>query len=440
MVIKGDKVKEAGMRKIEKALTANDFLSGGLANADRKNQFERYLRGTNDMMSVAKIEFTDTLRVTHDKQYIGRRVLEAGTEATTFTDIKEPDYDTGTTTLAKVSGGYTISYESLLENIEKKEYQPRLTADFMQKAAYDISDLAVNGDTGSADTFYQKINGFYKRADNGYIIDANGNTISRDVFYAGFRGLPKEVRRKKSQLRWFTNTLLQTDWREVYGDRATMGGDAATTGMTFSPDGIPIVTCDEMADDLSVGYTSATFGEHTGTVYGPFKITTGSNDAITLNQTIAGAASGNTALVATAGTYTAPELANHLNTLAVAGGLTACFSAVDGKIRVRTTATGATESIEVVAVANSMYTTIGFTAAAYTGAAASAAGTVNRGTYAMLTMPENLVIYLKEEFRTYVAYQPRDDVYEFTTHFFLNTRIVDPTAIVRVDNIRLLDY
>lgn len=440
MHVKTDKAKEAGMRRIEKALTSSDFLNGGLANADRKNMFERYLRGTNDMMNLADIEFTDTLRVQYDQEYIGRRFLESGIEATTFTDIKEPDFNDGTITLKKFTGAYTISYESLIENIEKKEYQPRLTASYMQKAAYDMSDMAVNGDTGSSDTFYQKFNGFAKLADSAYVIDAEGNTISRNVFYQGFRALPKEVRRQKPNLRWFSNTLLQTDWREVYGDRATGQGDASTIGTTFSPDGIPLVTCDEMADSESVAYTSATYGEHIGTVYGPFVITASSNDAITLNQTIDGAASGNTALTATAGTYTAPELAAHLNAKAVAGGLTACFAARDGKLVVRTTKSGTTQSIEVVAVANSMYTTVGFTAATYSGAAASSSGTINRGTYALLTLPENFKIYIKEDFRTYWEYVPRSDEYEFTTHFFMNVRLKDYTACVKVDNIRLLDY
>jgi len=440
MHIDTDRVKESGRRRIEKALTASDFLNGGLANADRKNAFERYLRGTNDMMSLADIEFTQTKRVQYDKEFIGRRFLESGTEATTFTDIKEPDYNDGTITLQKFTGAYTISYEALVENIEKKEYQPRLTASYMEKAAYDMSDMAVNGDTGSADTFYQKFNGFGVLADSSYVIDTEGANISRNLFYQGFRALPKEVRRKKSQLRWFGNTLLQTDWREVYGDRATMQGDASTLGQTFSPDGIQLLTCDEIPDTETVPFTSAKYGEHIGTVYGPFVIATGSNDAITVDQTIDGAASGNTALVATAGTYTAPELAAHLNGLAVTAGLEAFCAAKDGKLVARTTKTGATQTIEIVAVANSMYTTVGFTAAAYAGAAASAAGEVDRGTYALLTMPENFKIYILEDFRTYWEYVPRDDTYEFTTHFFMNVRLKDYTACVKLDKIRLLDY
>ena len=440
MHVKTAKTKEAGKRKIEKALVENDFLNGGLANPDRKNQFERLIRGTNDMMNAADIEFTDTTRVQYDKQYMGRRVLEASTEATTFTNIHEPDFDGGTITLQKLTGGYTISYEALINNIEKKAYQPRLTADFMEKASFDISDLAVNGDTGSGDPFYAKINGFYKRSDNSYIVDAEGNTIGKNVFYTGFRALPKEVRRKKSQLRWFGNSLLETDWREKYGDRATVGGDSATRGQLVSPDGIPFVTCDEIGADLAVDYTSPTYGEHTGTVYDTFVIVTGSNDVFRYDQTIDGAASGATSITATAGTYTAPELAAHLNALVVLAGDVAFFTAVDGKLRVRTTKTGANQSFQVVAIANNMYATVGMTAATYSGAAASSTGSINHGTYAFLTLPKNFKVYLLEDFRTYWKYIEKDDTYEFTTHFFMNTRIVAPTALVRVDNIRLMDY
>ena len=443
--IKTNKTKELSRRdgeaRINKALESSDFSSqGGLKNADRTNVFESYLRGTNDMMGIADIEFTNTLRKQYDKEFIGRRFLEPGTEATTFTDVKEPDYKTGTVTLQKFTGADTVTYESLVENIEGKGYLAKLHAKNMRKAANDLSDVAVNGDTTSGTPFYAKFDGFAKLADNGYVVDAEGSNIKRNIFYQGFRALPKEVIRNKSSLKWFTNTLLQTDWREVYGDRATMGGDAATMGVTYSPDAIPLVTCDEIDSNIAVGYTSATYGEHIGTVYDTFVIVAGSNAAITLNQTIDGAASGNTALTATAGTYTAPEFANHLNTVAVAGGLTACFFARDGKLTVSTTKSGATQSIEVVAVANSMYTTVGFTAATYSGAAASAAGSINRGTYALLTLPSNLKIYIYEQFRNYTEYVPRTDEYEFTTHIFANVRIVDPTAIAKVKNIRLLDY
>lgn len=440
MNIVGDKEKLKGMKRIEKALTQNDFLTGGLVNPDRKNAFERMMRGTNDMMNTADIEFTDTLSVKWDKQYLGRRVLEVGTEATTFTAYNEPDFGQGTTTLQKLSGGYEISYEALLQNIEKKDYQANLTRDFMEKAATDISDLAVNGDTASSTPFYAKIDGFYKLSDAGYIMDQKGNTINRNMFHAGFRALPKEVRRKKSQLRWYMNTLLETDWREQYGNRATVGGDASTRGVTISPDGIPFSTCDEIGDDISVGYTSATYGEQIGTVYDTFVLTSGVNDAITVDITIDGAASGDTALLAGTGVFTAPALAAALNAKCVLAGVAEVFSARDGKLVIRSTKTGSTQAVKVTAVAASMYTAVGFTAQTDTGTDASAAGTIDRGTYAWLTLPKNFKVYMKEDFRTYVKYVQEDDIYRFNTHFFMNVRLVDPTAIVRADNIRLLDY
>ena len=434
--------KEAGRTRIEKQLLAADFVNGGLATPDRKNRFETHLRGTNDMMGMADIQFTKSgvMRVTVDKEYLGRDVLGAGVENTNFTGIVEPDYQGSNVQLRKLTGGFDISYEAMLENIESKDYVPGLTDRFMQKAAYSISDWVVNANTVTGATAKDLLtDGFHALSDDAYILDAGGSEITRNIFHAGFRTLPKETRRMKSQLKWVANTLLQNNWVEVYGDRATVGGDSATRGQIISPDGIPFLTCDEIRDDLSVGYTSATFGQHTGTRFDTFVLTAASN-VFRLTTTIAGAATGPTSLTITPGTYTAPELANALNIAAVAAGHPAVFAAVDGKLRIRATATGPTNSVEIHAIANHMYTVVGMTAALYAGAAANPANTTNNGTFMWLTMPSNFRVYVSEEFRTSWEYVPRRDAYMFTVHFIAAPYLVDAGAMVRVDNIRLKDY
>jgi len=439
MQIKTNKTRDKLHAKVVKGLESNDFLNGGLAYADRKDEFETYVRGTSDLMKVADIEFTDTLRVNFDQEYLGRRVLQVGTEAATFTDTKKPDFGKSSLELKKFTGGYDISWETLVENIEKKDYQAHLTQIFMQKAATDLGDAAVNGDTTSGIPFYAQFDGWAKLANGGYIVDAAGNTISRNVFYNGFRELPKEVRKRKSQLRWFANTLLQTDWREVYGDRATLGGDSATRGSLISPDGIPIVTCDEFADDISVGYTSATYGKQIGTVQDSFVIPS-TNTAITIDVTIDGAASGDKALTVTAGTYTAPKLAAHLNTLCVAASVAEVFTAYDGKLVIKTTKTGSTQSVKVTAVASSIYTIVGFTAQTDSGTDPSGTGTIDNGTFSILTIPNNFKFYMKENFRTYYEYDIDTDEWKFRTHFHANARIKDTSALSKVINIRLKNY
>jgi len=443
MNLNTEKSRESGRARIEKQLLAADFVNGGLATPDRKKRFETHLRGTNDMMGLADIQFTaaGVMRVTVDKEYLGRDVLGVGTENVAFAGITEPDYSHSDVQLHKMTGGFDISYEAMLENLESKNYVAGLTDRFMEKAAYSVSDWMVNANTVSGATPKDLLtDGFHALSDSAYILDAQGSEISRNLFHAGFGALPKEARRRKSQLKWFANTLLQNNWVEVYGDRATVGGDTATRGQVISPDGIPFVICDEIADNIAVGYTAAIFGAHVGTAFDTF-VLTAANNAFTLTTIVAGGPPvGPSALVVTPGTYTAPELANALNVLAVAAGNPAVFSALDGKLKVRTTVTGVTSSVAVVAVANSMYATVGMTAAVYPGAAASTTGSINQGTYMWLTMPANFRVYISEEFRTYWEYVPRRDAYMFTTHVIAEPYLVDPTAMVRVENIRLKNY
>lgn len=443
MNVNTEKTKLAGRAKIEKQLLSTTFLTeGGLAEADRKNRFETHLRGTNDMMSVADIQFTraGVLRVQTDQEYLGRRVIGVGAENVPFAATTRPQYGGRTANLVKLSAGMDVSYESMLENIESKGYIPGLIDRFMQKAALDISEWVVNADTASADPVLALADGFGVLTDDSYILDAQGSEIGRDIFHAGFRALPKEMRRRKNQLRWFANTLLMNNWVETYGDRATIGGDSATRGQVISPDGIPFVNCDEIADDLNVLFTAATYGKHVGTVYDPFVITAANSD-IDLDAEVAGGGLlGPQNLTVAAGTYTAPELANALNIQAVAAGLPAVFHAYDGRLGVRTTLRGAGNRVVIAAGAANMLPTVGMTADTYPGAAAAADGVIAGGTYAMLTTPANFRVYISEDFRTTWEYQARPDRYEFTMHFYSVPYLVEPASLVKVTNLRLRDY
>lgn len=441
MDLKTSKTKERWKAKIEKALVTSDFLNGGKLNPKQQKSFQDLLRGVSDMTKHADIRFTDQINGVVDRQHLGRTVLVGASEYTTFVDVREPSFSKGTYALKKLVGGFDVSYETMIENIEKKNYKGHLTSMFMKKAASDIALVSVNGDTGSADPLLSQMNGFYKLSDYGIQYSNGGAEISRRSFLAGYRALPKEVRRKKSQLRWFMNSVLHSDWEEALGYRATAMGDTAVGGIAPAPSKIPILISDEMSDTISVGYTSATYGKHVGTVADSFVFVTGTNDAITVDITIDGAASGDQAFLVAAGTYTAPQLARTLNIACAAAGVAEVFHTDgEGHLVIRSTKTGLTQAVKVTAVANDIYGTIGFVANTYTGTAPSAAGTIDNGTFMWLTIPENFRIYIYSQIRSSYEYKARKDGWEFTMYYMMDPYLVDETAIVRVDDIRLKDY
>jgi hypothetical protein len=232
------------------------------------------------------------------------------------------------------------------------------------------------------------------------------------------------------------NSVLQDDYIEVLGNRATALGDvnAQNSGMLSRAIGIPILTVDEIKDNYAVDYASATHAEVVGTEQEMFTITTGSND--TLKIDIDG--TGVETITISAGTYTANELAAEINDE---------FSSLPevtqtdgfGRIKWVSPTTGASSEIDIQAVANDCYTTLGLTVATTNGSAAGS-NSIDYGTYMFLSRPENFRVYVHEDFRTSWEYQPRDDVWEFTFHHYMQPLIVQPKGLVRAEGIKLSDY
>lgn len=436
-----DQIRKAGIgssesvKLINKALETSSFLNGGRLNRKQQAVYEEYIRGTGDMMENIDLRFTDRLRGQIDKMGFGSHVLYSHSENTNFTDTEEPAFKKDEYSLQKLTGAFDISYEAMVENIEKENFRSHLINSFLEKAAYDVSEVAVNGDTTSSDSLLDAMNGFYKLSDSGHIYDAGGAEISRSVFHKAFRTMPREFRRKRN-LRWFMNSVLQDDYVEVLGNRATALGDvnATSSGVIAKAIGIPVVTVDEIRDDYSVDYSSATHAVVTGTERGWFTITTGTNDKLKIDIDNTGVET----ITIPSGTYSAVELAATIND--EFSSLPTCVQTDgDGHIQFWSPTTGSSSEIDIQANADDCYTTLGLTVATTTGSAAGS-NTIDYGTYMFLTQPDNFRVYVHEDFRTSWEYKPRYDKWEFTFHHYMQPVIVWPESLVRAEGIKLSDY
>jgi len=437
-----DAIRKAGVGSsesvslINKALETSDFLNGGRLNRAQQTAYEEFIRGTGDMMDNVDLRFTDRLRGQVDYMYFGSHVLEAGAEATTYGSTKEPGFNKREYSLQKLTGAFDVSYEVMVENIEKGNFRSHLVNSFLKKAAYDLSWVAVNGDDTSGDALLQAMDGFYKLSDSGHIYDAAGAEISRGVFHGAYRTMPVEYRRNKNTMRWFMNSVLQDDYIEVLGNRATALGDvnAQSSGMLGRAIGVPILTVDEIKDNYAVDYASATHAEVVGTEQETFTITTGTNDALKIDIDGTGVET----ITIPAGTYTSNELAEAINDEFTS--LPTCTKTDGfGRIKWVSPTTGPTSEIDIQAVANDCYTALGLTVATTNGDAVGS-NSIDYGTYMFLTRPENFRVYVHEDFRTSWEYQPRDDVWEFTFHHYMQPLIVQPKGLVRAEGIKLSDY
>ena len=94
-----------------------------------------------------------------------------------------------------------------------------------ERAALDMEELAILGDTGSADPFLALTDGYLKRFTSN-IVDAGGAAISRTIMKNGSKTMPTQYRRNRAQMRHYLSTENEIEYRDTLANRETSVGDA----------------------------------------------------------------------------------------------------------------------------------------------------------------------------------------------------------------------
>ena len=175
-------------------------------------------------------------------------------ERTPLADAKRSKPETNKINLVcfKAKGEIQLSYETLEENIEGEEDFTSTVLDLVaQRAAADVENILINGDTASGNDFLALQNGILKRITSN-TVDADNNAVSYSLFNKGFKSLPKEYR-QRANLNWFTTSTVEADYTEVLSNRQTGLGDTALQdGVNIRVGGIPLKVADYMPDSVGL--------------------------------------------------------------------------------------------------------------------------------------------------------------------------------------------
>lgn len=96
-----------------------------------------------------------------------------------------------------------------------------------ERAALDLEEFAIFGDTASADSYLALTDGYLKRATTN-VVDVANAAISRRVLTDGMKTMPVQYRRNRAGLRHYLSTEQEIDYRETIAQRETSTGDAQT--------------------------------------------------------------------------------------------------------------------------------------------------------------------------------------------------------------------
>jgi len=224
-------------------LTANS----GLLNPEQANAFIRKLLIQPTLLAQARRVVMNAPTRKINKIQFASRILKAGYTAglsRTLDDTANRERSKVTTeqielNTKEVLAEVRLPYEVIEDNLERGNIglsrdgggasSGGIVSTIMdliaERAALDLEELAILGDTGSADPYLALTDGYLQRFTSN-IVDAGGANISRTIMKNGSKTMPTQYRRNRAQMRHFLSTEQEIEYRDTLANRETSQGDA----------------------------------------------------------------------------------------------------------------------------------------------------------------------------------------------------------------------
>lgn len=256
------------IQKADLAL-ADLAANGGLLNPEQTDRFIQTLIESPTILNSSRVVTMNGPQKKINKIGFGSRILRRATSGEALTDNQRAKPDLGQITLntKEVIAEIHLPYDVLEDNIEGGNIsaamgssagglQDTLVSLLGNRAALDLEELAILGDTTTVgDDYLSLTDGFLKLA-SGHIVDAAGATLTKDVFKAAIKAMPDKYLRVRSDMNFFVSVDNETEYRDTVANRVTGLGDAAlVTASALAAFGSPIMAAPLMPNSKGI-YTN----------------------------------------------------------------------------------------------------------------------------------------------------------------------------------------
>lgn len=244
--------------------------NGGYLVDEQANRFVRKLiKEPTLLREVRTVEMRSPTRQINKIQF-GSRIMRAAPavgSALSAGDRAAPVTEQVLLTTFEVMAEVRLTYDVLEDNIERigslgQHMDAGGTAlagglrdtvvDLMaERAALDLEELALNGDTSSADTYLALNDGYLVEIEtNGNIADIGGAKISKETFKVGMQVLPDQYHRNVANMRHYVSVDQDVEYRDSLASRATGVGDSFVQGQQNpTPFGVPVSRVQTIPED-----------------------------------------------------------------------------------------------------------------------------------------------------------------------------------------------
>jgi len=229
---------------IQKAdLALGDLATAGKLNDEQTDRFIRKLMDTPTMLQNCRTVTMNSPQRKINKIGFGSRMLRAGTQGVALTEAQRYKADLSQIIMNtdEVIAEINLPYDVLEDNIERAGTDAALQGgpgglhqtlvDMMaERAAVDLEELGLLGDSASADPYLALTNGWLKLAQSN-IVNASAASISKDILKAGVKAMPDKYLRNRAQMIQYMSVDNETELRDLYSNRNTALGDSMLVGV-----------------------------------------------------------------------------------------------------------------------------------------------------------------------------------------------------------------
>jgi hypothetical protein len=233
---------------LEKADIAVQDLkdNGGYLNPEQANRFIRKLLIQPTILNQARSVVMNSPQRKINKIQFASRILRPAVsgQALSAGDRAKPTTEQIDLNTKEVIAEVRLPYDVIEDNIERGNIglhqdaggtaasggiKDTIMTLIAERAALDLEELALLGDTGSVDD-YRALLACYLALATENIMDAETTPVSRVLFKNGVKLMPDQYMRNRAAMRHFISFDNEIEYRHHVGNRETALGDAQMQG------------------------------------------------------------------------------------------------------------------------------------------------------------------------------------------------------------------
>ena len=227
-------------RRADMALS--DLATGGLLNPEQANRFIDMVQEQPTILRQARVVRMNAPTMKINRIGFASRIMKAAPQGTSpfaaddgsndrylaATDRSKPTTAQIELNTKEVMAEIHLPYELMEDNIEGESIEDHIMRLIAERAAQDLEEWVLTGDTMSGDAYLALNDGILKQATSNVVNNLSAG-ISPDVFEAAMLAMPQKYLRNLTGLRHYIPVADTIKYRANVAKRATGYGDSALT-------------------------------------------------------------------------------------------------------------------------------------------------------------------------------------------------------------------